>query len=268
MRHIILYRDIDFRDELAVAQKHFLCTSIRPQIQKDDLVIGRYSVLPYYYEQAKDIEYVGAQLINSHSQHVYIADLMNYVEDLKEMTPRTWYSLQDLPDNGPFVLKGSTNSKKHNWNELMFAKDKKAAIQVHGRLSEDGLIGYQQIYIREYVPLVTYATSIGGLPITKEFRFFVAFGEVLCGEYYWSNFRGEFEKPSVDEVPKEFLEKAISRIGTKANFYALDVAQTLAGNWIVVEVNDGQCSGPSDNDLDLLYSNLKKVCEKHYPESK
>lgn len=262
-RHVILYRDLDFgKDELEAARPHFYCTSLRPQLQKGDFIIGRYSLWPYYADQEKEFRYIGAKLINSYDQHSYIADLINYTEDLKELTPKTWYSLHEVPNEGPFVLKGGTNSKKHKWNEMMFAKDKQAAIEVHGRLQEDGLIGHQHIYIRKYEPLVTYTTAIGGIPITKEFRFFIAYGEILCGDYYWSNYSGDIDKPSVDEVPKEFLDEAINRIGNKVNFYAMDVAQKQDGTWIVIELNDGQYSGLSDNDTKILYSRLKEVLVK------
>jgi ATP-grasp domain, R2K clade family 3 len=267
MKHILYYRNSQFHDELSAAKKHFHCVDLLTDIEENSLVVGRYSLHPFYYDQEREIKNLGSKLINTHNQHLYIAELQNYVDDLKELTPKTWYSLHEIPDEGPFILKGGTNSKKHKWNELMFAKDKKTAIEVHSKLSEDGLIGYQHIYVRQYVPLITYAISIGGLPITKEFRFFVAFGEILCGDYYWSNYRGEFPKPSIDEVPKDFLEKVISRIGDKVNFYALDVAQTQTGEWIVIELNDGQFSGPSENDLNVLYKRLKEVCSKHFPES-
>src|ERR1041385_5488764 len=110
---IILYRGSDFeKEELPFASKFFNCTNRRPDIQKDDLVIGRYSLWPFYSDQVKDIEYVGAKLINSYQQHLYIADLGNYIQDLQELTPYTWTSLELLPDNGSFVLKGETNSRK------------------------------------------------------------------------------------------------------------------------------------------------------------
>jgi hypothetical protein len=82
-RNIILYRGIDFeKEELSEAHQFFECTRRRPDIRKDDLVIGRYSLLPFYLERAKDIQYVGAKLINDYQQHRYIADLQNYVVDL------------------------------------------------------------------------------------------------------------------------------------------------------------------------------------------
>ena len=41
------------------------------------------------------------------------------------------------------------------------------------------------------------------------------------------------------------------------NFFALDLAETEEGNWILIELNDGQSAGPCDNDLDELYGNLR-----------
>jgi hypothetical protein len=268
MRHVILYREIDTsKEELAAMRTAgFFCTAMRPDIKKGDLIVGRYSLLPYYAEQEKEFKYVGARLINTYSQHLFIADLMNWVEVLGELTPKTWYRLQDIPDKGPFILKGATNSKKDRWKTHMFAANKAEAIGVHSLLSEDGLIGYQHIYVRSYVPLVEYAKSISGCPISKEFRFFVCYGEVLCGDYYWSNFSGEIKKPSVDEVPQDFLNEVVRRIGDSVPFYALDVAQAKDGRWIVIELNDGSMSGLSDNDTAVLYPRLKAVLNKRHPE--
>ncbi|MGI8981181.1 MAG: ATP-grasp domain-containing protein [Pirellulaceae bacterium] len=41
------------------------------------------------------------------------------------------------------------------------------------------------------------------------------------------------------------------------NFFPLDLAETEAGSWILIELNDGQSTGPCDNDLDELYGNLR-----------
>lgn len=259
---VILYRGDSFeKEELEIASKYFYCTNRRPYIKKDNLVIGRYSLWPFYGEQEEDIKCVGAKLINDYHQHRYIADLKNYVFDLKELTPRTWNNLQDLPDNTSFVLKGETNSRKSNWKQDMFAIDKKSAIEVHGRLSNDSLIGYQEIYIREYIPLVKYLDGINGMPVTKEFRFFVAYGKILCGDYYWQNYIDDLpEKPDINEVPKSFLSEVINRVGNKSNFYVIDVGQKESGDWVVIELNDGQQAGtPGINCIEDLYSNLSKV---------
>ena len=265
MNTVILYRGTDFeREELPSASKFFKCTTMRPTIQKGDLVIGRYSLWPYYAEQAKDIEYVGASLINNYNQHRYIADLQNYVTDLKGLTPQTWNSPVDLPDDGTkFVVKGETNSRKSNWKQDMFASDKKAAIEVYARLMNDSLIGQQNIYIRRYEPMVTYMEGVNGIPITKEFRFFVAMGKILCGGYYWQNYIDELpEKPNPDDVPRDFLLEVIKRVGSNSNFYTIDVGISVTGKPFVVELNEGQQSGLSCNDPEVLYSNLSVLFGK------
>lgn len=265
MRPIIYYRGVDFeRDELASAQNYFVCTNRLPQIQKDDLCISRYSLWPFYADQQKDIEYLGAKLISTYEQHIYIADLGNYVIDLEDITPRTWSSPLDIPDNMQFVVKGETNSRKSNWLHDMWAPNKAAAIDICNRLSNDSLIGTQKIYIREYVPLVKLLDGINGMPVAKEYRFFIAYGKVLCGGFYWQNYIADITEPvDYHEVPTEFLNKVISKVGNKSNFYVVDVALTQSGEWIVIELNDGQFSGLSAIDPNDLYSNLKTVLENN-----
>lgn len=261
MRPVILYRGIDFeKEELEIASKFFFCTNRRPDIKANDFVIGRYSLLPFYIDQVKDINYVGAKLINDYNQHLYIADLGNYIIDLQELTPKTWRNIQDIPEQGPFVLKGETNSRKSNWLRDMYANNKQEAIVIHNRLSDDGLLSSQKIFIREYVPLCKYMDGVNGMPVTKEFRFFVCYGKLLCGDFYWQNYIDDIGfKPDSNEVPREFLQKVIDRIGNQSIFYTIDVGQTQSGDWIVIELNDGQQSGLSCNDPYILYKNLYEI---------
>lgn len=248
--NVILYRKgMDPQadeEEVAAAKDHFLVEHQRTNIMDDDLVIGRYSVLPFYRELEKDIWNSGGKLINTYAQHQFLADMREWCAALGDMTPKLYQRLQDLPEQGPFVLKGQTNSKKHLWNTHMFAKDKREAGEVYSRLQDDMLLASQEIYARDYVPLKRLATGFNGLPITKEFRFFVLKGKVVAGGFYWASHAADLEVvPSAEEVPRDFLQKAIDRIGDRATFYAIDMAQTEAGDWIVIELNDGQMSGLS-----------------------
>lgn len=268
-RLCVLYRSCNnFKDdeiEIAALKKAgFTYLKNRTEIKYNDLVVGRYSCWPFYKELEEDIKYSKASLLNTTEQHRYIADLQNWVADLKELTPQTWGNLQDIPDEGPFVLKGETNSKKGHWRRMMYAENKKDAIEVHNRLSDDGLIGQQHIYIRKFEKLHTYTHDVQGMPITKEFRFFVCDGEVLCGGFYWAHYIDDLgcPPPSPDEVSKDFLQEAIKRIGNKARAYALDVWIKENGEPIVGELNDLQQSGLSDNNPELFYSALYKVLSK------
>jgi hypothetical protein len=244
-------------------------TSNRATIPPGSLVVGRYSVLPYYDELVLELAHGGSKLINSLGQHRYVADLGSYVSDLGDMTPRTWSRLSDVPQNaGPFVLKGATNSKKHQWNTHMFAPTWEDAVQVNMRLNEDSLVGNQHVYIRQHVPLVRLGVTLTGLPITKEFRTFVYHGDIISTSFYWSSYVEDIIEqghkiPSPDEVPQEFLRRAIDLLDPNVNFYVIDVAQDETGRWWVIDVNDGQMSGLQGTDPMSFYSKLwSTICSK------
>jgi len=234
----------------------------RATIPPGTLVVGRYSVLPYYYELVSELAYNNSELINSRAEHDYVADVGAYALDLGELTPKTWRAMSDVPkDIGPLVLKGATNSKKHQWRTHMYAANWDEGITVFGRLCEDSLIGSQQIYIRQYVPLVRLGETITGLPITKEFRFFVLNNKVIASTFYWSSYNEDIVEqghkiPDVSEVPLEFLNEVKSRLSPSVMFYAVDVAQDVTGRWWVIDVNDGQMSGLSGINPRHFYSEL------------
>ncbi len=268
-RALVLYRpSLLEKGELDAIKDSFTHTTVsRMNVQSGDLVIGRCSMLPIYSEMARDITLAGGRPINSLQEHQYVADLGQYIDDLGELTPRTWSNLSDVPrDAGPFILKGATNSAKHAWSQMMFAKDWHAAGEVFGRLTQDGLIGEQRIYIRQYVPLMQLGESIGGCPITKEFRFFVYKGVVLSGGFYWHAFEEDVlaqggKIPSCYEVPEDFLFSAIDLVKDKVPFVVIDVAQGADGRWWVIELNDGQQSGLSANRPKVLFSALRHELE-------
>jgi len=244
--------------EATAAGAYFQCIDSRVDVQRGDLVIGRYSVLPYYRELDADLKKLGASLINTYGQHRYIADMRNWLGDLEPLTPRTWFDWRDVDSPGPFVIKGETNSRKFLWDTHMFAQDKRDAIQVMERLMDDTLIGAQRLCIRQYVPLEQLAEGLHGLPITREFRFFVAYEQVLAGGFYWSSHADDLrEVPQASEVPEEFLRKVTESVGDRADFYVVDIAKTVSGDWIVIELNDGQMSGLSEVSPGDLYRNLR-----------
>lgn len=260
---IILYRASTIEEkELKVLNKYFVSTDSRVKVHRGDLVIGRYSVLPYYKDLESDLYSLGSKLINSYAQHCYAADLQNWYFDLENLTPKTWFRLEDVPDmGGPYVLKGETNSKKDLWKTHMFAENKQEAIKVYSRLCEDSLIGSQRIYIREFVNFKTLMRNVvNDRPVTNEFRVFVYKKQILAGGFYWSDYVDDLqEKPSFSSVPKEFLQKVIAKVGDNIPFFTVDVAQLENGEYQVVEINDGQMSGLSECNPDELYKNLKDL---------
>lgn len=253
---VVLFRQSqDNIEEYKICSKLFKTVKLRTECP-DGLVIGRYSVLPYYSEVEQDLLNKGAYLINNKQQHNYIA-LMEWVKDLKDLTPKTYnrFTWPSAP-SGPYIVKGETNSKKSQWNTMMYAPDKLEANRIATKLACDGLIGEQQIVYREYIPLKTLEVGINGLPFSNEWRFFFYKEKELCRGFYWScsEKMGKINKRGIETA--HHCAKIIAKY---TNFFVVDVAETEKGDWICIEVNDAQMSGLSECNAYELYFNLKNA---------
>jgi hypothetical protein len=265
MKPVILFRKIDFHDdkEFEVAKSVFPTYEARSSVLPGSLVIPRYSALPFHKELETDITNQGSRLINTTTQHNYVANLSHWYHDFEDITPKTWFRLFEagLYSNGPFVLKGETNSKKFSWKTHMYARDFQAAGDVYSRLLEDGLIGPQGIVVRKYTPLRNHGIMPSGVPISHEFRCFFYKDRLLTKAFYWSNEEVQAE----DNVPRTFLDNVASRAAPNVTFWVADVAQTEQGDWIVVELNDGSMSGLSATPPLDLYTRLREEISNDTP---
>jgi len=270
MNPVVLFRrgvDLEDQAEFELVSNYLPTYGLRTEVPAGSLVIGRYSVLPFYLELEKDLRARGSQLINSYRQHQFIADMRWWCEALGDLTPRLYERLQDLPEHGEFVVKGETNSRKHQWNTMMRAHGRREAAEIASRLADDTLIGQQQIYARDYVPLEpcffkngVVATGGNGLPISVEHRFFICDQKVMEKGFYWASHSHELDQvPDPDDVPQEFLDSVFRAIGDLARFYVVDIARTADGRWIVIELNDAQMSGLSCCNPDRLWHNMKSL---------
>lgn len=267
MKPVILFRkSLSSEYEMSIASKYFEVYEYRNSIPKNSLVVGRYSTLPYYKELQNDLWYKDSKLINSWFEHEWIADVGTWYEDLKQFTFLTipFEHFYKQPDLGySWVVKGQTNSKKDFWKTKMFAATNKEVATIANSLMDDSLICSQKLYVRKFEKLKTFCHGINGQPITEEYRFFCYKDKIITGGFYWSNHLsqvlGETDfVPDHNNVPKEYLKQIMDICKEHANFYVLDIARKDDGNWILVEVNDGQFSGLSECNADELYSNLSK----------
>jgi hypothetical protein len=120
--------------------------------------------------------------------------------------------------------------------------------------------------VREYIPLKRLTTGLNGLPITNEWRVFCYQDTVLCKGFYWASYPEAESQASWDPKADKLLKEIMSRVVDDVTFYVLDLAETLAGEWILIEINDGQMSGLGMCDPHTLYKNLRDTLCK-LPES-
>lgn len=260
---VVLFRkDRDNEEEFNICSNYFPTYQYRSDIPQDSLVICRYSCLPFYKELEYDVENKNSVLVNSYSQHDHVASFDWYFsnEEIHEYTPKTWYDWQipDVKFEGPYVVKGLTNSRKFNWDTHMYAKDRLALSDVMRNLYNDPLIGPQGLIVREYTPLKTFEVGINGLPFTNEWRLFYYDRTLLAFNYYWT---GLDNKSSIDNtsIPDMlFFANNVARIISKnIPFFSIDVAEKEDGTWTLIEVNDAQMAGLSMIKPDILYKNLQ-----------
>jgi hypothetical protein len=256
-RPVVLFRAFDHEAEAQVAARHLPVIERLEDLRPGDLVIGRFSLVPFYEAVEAEVRSCGAELLVPHSDARYLAN-MEWVKDLGDLTPATWIGgdVSAIPADLPhgYFVKGVTHSRKHEWGRCFAASHDQLAGLIED-LRRDPLIGGQAIAVREFVPLHTYGTTETGLPIAEEYRLFVLDGRVLSSGFYWSSYAARFGISSdPTRLPSEFITKAISRIPLR--YFVMDVAITADGSSIVIELNDPGLSGLSDNDPEVLYAAL------------
>lgn len=210
----------------------------------------------------------GVRLINDSASYRHCHYLPESYPKIEGQTPRSvWLPVTGEPSfdeimemlrvfgSAPVIVKDFVKSRKHEWGEACFipsASDRSAVERVVRRfleLQEDDLnVG---LVFREYIefePLATHDRS--GMPLTKEFRlFYLDRAPIFCSEY-WE--QGDYQGllPPIDRFT-QIAEKIESR------FFTMDVAKRKNGDWMIVELGDGQVAGlPENADVDRFYEVL------------
>lgn len=79
------------------------------------------------------------------------------------------------------------------------------------------------------------------VPFSFEFRVFVWKNRIAGYGHYWC-MAGEYRlDPKEEKQLFALVQKAAGRIDSV--FYSVDVAKTMTGEWIIIEIHDGQESG-------------------------
>lgn len=156
---------------------------------------------------------------------------------------------------GPVVVKDFVKSQKHAWAEACFipsAADRDAVERVVRRFVElqgPDLAG--GLVFREFVDLEPVGRHPrSGMPLTREYRVFFLDGRPLLCSEYWDEGGYDGDPPPLDRFTA--LAAAI-----RSRFFSMDVAKRHGGDWLVVELGDGQVAGlPDRADGDSFYRGL------------
>ncbi len=158
----------------------------------------------------------------------------------------------------PVIVKDYVKSQKHRWAEACYipsAADQAAVEQVVGRfLALQGPDLNEGLVFREYVPfepLATHASS--GMPLSREFRLFFLDGALLLVVPYWEQGAYGTLQPPIER----FLPTART---IQSRLFTMDVAKRQDGDWLIVELGDGQVAGlPEAADAGAFYATLARM---------
>jgi hypothetical protein len=211
----------------------------------------------------------GVRLLNDPEAYGHTHYLPESYSVIREHTPATvWMTADaDVPiervmellrplGGGPVIVKDFVKSRKHDWDEACFIPSASDAVVVErvvrrflalqGEDLNEGLV------FREFVsfePLTAHSRS--GMPLTKEFRLFFLDGEPVYWTRYWEE--GDY----AGDVPPvgRFVDVGHS---VQSRFFTMDVAKRADGDWMIVELGDGQVAGlPDLADPDTFYRSLR-----------
>lgn len=205
------------------------------------------------------------RLVNNPREYKHCHCLPESYEKIISNTPKSnWTTNLDIETilektiefgDCPIIVKDFVKSEKHNWIEACFIpnasdSDKvKSVVDKFIELRGDAL--NQGLVFRQFEELEFLAEhSKSGMPLTKEFRVFFANKIIVSVFDYWDE--GEYgdTKPELDK----FVDIA-KNIGS--NFFTMDIAKKKNGEWIIMELGDGQVADlPYNANRDDFYKEL------------
>ena len=241
--------------EINAAKKYFTVINNLDEVSSGENIIGRFSLRPFYQDIEKEIKNKNSDVLLPYEDFLYIEDIRRWYQDLKDFTPRTWSLGDDIDSDGPFFIKGITNSLKHEWDKS-FVKNKDDLEKSIEGIKKNPLLENQDIVIREYIPLRKLGESPKGMPISEEYRLFVLNSEVLVGGFYWSDYKNLIKDADWKKIPEDFIKQVINKVPVR--YYVLDIGIKEDGTPIVIELNDPGMSGLCDIDVDEFYKNLSQ----------
>ncbi len=206
------------------------------------------------------------RLINDPETHLRITEFDRWYGRLEGLTPRS-YVVRSVDEVDaaiaqvglPTFIKGAVLSKKgFGWNAVVAETAEDARKKVENLLQMK-TFSRGMAALRTLVPLRKVQHSVEGFPLSREYRLFVLRGSVVGAGYYWM-FGDPFGPPSEDEWARinGLALEAAKRL--EAPWLSVDLAQTQAGEWLIIEVGDPQFSGVSQMSIKQLWLTIASNC--------
>ncbi len=246
--------------------------SIHPPPENLEPVVYRGWMMPTasYKQLYNTLLSLNFQLINSPEEYqhcYYLPDSYNIIEACTP--PSVFHDETNMPSDEaliellsvfgdkPIIVKDFVKSQKHYWNEACFIPNASDLTQVKKVVStfikKQGDAFQGGLVFREFIklePIGLHPKS--NMPLTQEYRIFVLNNTPIALTEYWEDGHyGDIDGFDLEEFRHIFTS-------VKSNFFTVDIAKNTQGDWIVIELGDGQVAEYlGDIGLDTFYESLK-----------
>lgn len=221
----------------------------RPYEPPPDLTaIARVGAIADYEDYYQQWRKRGVRLVHTPEEHRRASELPSWYPLLEGLTPRSiWFSqpptaaVIERELGWPIFMKGSRQTSRHQ-KSLSIIEGPAAYTRALDVYARDPILFWQDLVCRSYVQLrpVEVATA-DRIPSSFEFRTFWWHGELAgFGRYWWAGKTYDITRTERDAAIA-LASEAARRVNVP--FLVIDVAQDIAGTWLVIECNDGQESG-------------------------
>jgi hypothetical protein len=247
---------------------------VTPTASPEQALYRGWMLRPEQYGQLYEaLRQRGLVLLNDPAAYRHCHYLPDSYEVIRRHTPRTvWlpvderFSMEQVTQalapfgDQPLIVKDYVKSRKHEWLEACYipsATDRSAVARVVGCfLERQGEALNEGLIFREFVsfqPIAIHARS--GMPLTREVRCFFGQGRLLYCIPYWEEGAEDDTMPDMEP----FMEVARQ---VRSSFFTMDLAQQLDGEWLIVELGDGQVAGlPDHANVDQFYRTLQNLTQ-------
>jgi len=232
--------DFDFR-------RHFPCQ--QPWKRSGEVTaVSRCGAFVDYAASYNQLLQDSVRLIHTPEQHQLASELAAWYPLIENITPRSVLyphrptAAQVAKDfDFPVFVKGSRQTSRHQ-KALAIVDSRSGFDEVMSHYAADPILRWQSVVVRELIRLrhVESATD-DRISSSFEFRTFWWHGQCVgAGRYWWEGRRYDWSTGE-RAAGLAIAQQAAKQAGVP--FLVVDIAMTQAGEWIVIECNDGQESG-------------------------
>ncbi|MBD2292837.1 ATP-grasp domain-containing protein [Anabaena sphaerica FACHB-251] len=144
----------------------------------------------------------------------------------------------------PVFVKGAIQSRKQQGWKSCVANNLEELTELTAKLLKLKYAARDRIIVRKLVNLRYQRFANNGFPMGREFRCFIYNHQILKYGYYWDG-KDDLSKLSTAEEEQVLNLAILASQRLQVPYIAVDIGQLESGEWIVIEIGDGQFSGLS-----------------------